>query len=352
MEFNGVIVFIVAISLLVAIHELGHLIVAKMFNVYCHEFAIGFGPKLFSKKGKETTYSLRAFPLGGFVAMAGEGENYEGMPDNIPFERTVKGIHPFKRILIMLAGIFMNIVLFVVFLMIIVGVQGVADTDNTTSTVGGVIEGYPAQKAGIQKDDKIVAVILNSRRIEVNSLNEINDAIGNTSGNYTYVVNRNNEELMFDITPQFDSASDRYLAGVQFIAPVKSVGFFENVQFTLAFGWQYFVAVLFAILNLFRGQGLENVGGPIAIMSMSNEVATQGIVSIMGFIAQLSMSLAVFNLIPIPVLDGGRVLLTLPELLTGKPLNKKTEELLIMASYILLLMFIVLIMIVDVGKFF
>lgn len=352
MEFSGILVFIVAISLLVAIHELGHLIVAKIFNVYCHEFAIGFGPKLFSKVGKETTYSLRAVPLGGFVAMAGEGETHEGMPEDIPLERTVKGIHPFKRILIMLAGIFMNIVLFVVLLMIIVGVQGVVDAENTTSTVGGVMEGYPAQKAGVLANDEVVAVIINEKRIDVSSLNEINEAIGNSSKSYTYVVNRNNEELMFDITPQYDSSSDRYLAGIQFIAPVKKVSFFENLQFTLAFGWQYFVAVLFAILNLFRGQGLDNIGGPIAIMSMSNEVANQGILSIMGFIAQLSMSLAVFNLIPIPALDGGRVLLTLPELLTGKPLNKKTEESLIMGSYILLLVFIAFIMVVDVRKFF
>ena len=110
-----IILFILLLSVIIIIHEFGHFIAAKLFNVYVQEFSIGMGPKLFSRKGKETEYSLRALPIGGFVAMAGDSsdEKIETQVDttNIPKERCLDSIHPLKRIIIMAAGIIMNFVL-------------------------------------------------------------------------------------------------------------------------------------------------------------------------------------------------------------------------------------------------
>ena len=104
----SILYFIFVLGLIVFVHELGHLIVAKAFNVYCKEFSLGFGPVVWSKQKEETQYSIRAIPLGGFVAMAGETD--QGIDESIPFDRTIKGIHPFKRILVMLAGIAFNFI--------------------------------------------------------------------------------------------------------------------------------------------------------------------------------------------------------------------------------------------------
>ena len=113
--------FALLLSVIVSIHEFGHLVAAKIFGVYCKEYSIGMGPKIFSKKGKETEYSIRALPLGGFVAMAGDNENaLETSVDttDIPFERTLPGIARWKRIIIMLAGIFMNMILAIFILLL------------------------------------------------------------------------------------------------------------------------------------------------------------------------------------------------------------------------------------------
>ena len=115
----NILVFATVMSVIVIVHELGHLLAAKSFGVYCKEFAVGMGPKIYSYQSKksETAYSLRVLPIGGFVAMAGEPGEAE--VENIPYERTINGIKPWKRLIVMLAGVFMNLVLaFLVFFMI------------------------------------------------------------------------------------------------------------------------------------------------------------------------------------------------------------------------------------------
>lgn len=134
----NILVFFVILGAIVLIHELGHFLTAKLFGVYCAEFSIGMGPKLFSKKKGETDYQIRALPIGGYVAMAGEAdqEDSELMKD-VPYERTLKGIKTWKKCIIMLAGVFMN---FVLALVLLIGIYSFVEVQTNTSKIGSVVK--------------------------------------------------------------------------------------------------------------------------------------------------------------------------------------------------------------------
>ena len=145
--------FIIMLGVIITIHECGHFIAAKSFHVYIPEFSIGMGPKLFQKQKGETKYTLRLLPIGGYVAMAGE----EGVEDfkDIPHERTIKGIHPLKQLVVMLAGVFMNMILALLIFFVVFSVMG---KSVATTKLNDVIVSSPAYNAGVEVGDTIVKV--------------------------------------------------------------------------------------------------------------------------------------------------------------------------------------------------
>ena len=149
--------FILILSVIIIVHELGHLIAAKKFNVYCKEFSIGMGPVVWQKQKGETAWSIRAFPIGGFVAMAGEEGEEEDTDEDIPFERTINGISPLKQIVVMGAGAFMNIVLAWLIFIGITAWQGAVSVPSKAivQTVAPIIL---AEKAGFQVGDEVVKI--------------------------------------------------------------------------------------------------------------------------------------------------------------------------------------------------
>ena len=154
-----IIVFLLILGSIIIIHEFGHFIAAKIFGVYCSHFSIGFGPKLWSKKGKETEYEIRALPFGGFVSMAGEEQSDEEELKDIPLERTLKGIKTYQKVIIFLAGVFMNFVLAVV---VTFGVNALSgQLPVQTAQVGQIIENSPAQQAGLETGDTIQELTIN-----------------------------------------------------------------------------------------------------------------------------------------------------------------------------------------------
>ena len=142
----NVLVFLLSLGSIIIIHELGHFLAAKFFGVYCGQFSIGFGPKIWSKKGKETEYEIRALPFGGFVAMAGEEnqEDNEEMQD-IPIERTLKGIKAYQKVIIFLAGVFMNFILAIVVLLSVNVFAGQLPVN--VAQVGTISQGSAAEKS-------------------------------------------------------------------------------------------------------------------------------------------------------------------------------------------------------------
>lgn len=327
--------FVIILGIIVFVHELGHLITAKIFGVYCKEFAIGMGPKVKSWKKGETLYSLRALPVGGFVAMAGEeGVDFEGIPES----RTIKGIAPLKRIIIMLAGIFMNILLaWVIFVGVFI-YQG-ARSLPPQPIIAGVISGSVAEAAGFLSGDEIVKVAFSDgTSIVPKDFYEVITYTQLYNDQMVFTVDRDGINRTISVTPVFNEEEGRYMIGLMLPQPViEELSFFGAVWA----GTEYIGTTITEIVNtlsrLVRGIGLNAISGPIGIYDVTDQQAQQGLLSLIVLTAILSVNVGIFNLLPIPLMDGGRVVITVAEMIIGKPINRQFEQALMTASVILVM---------------
>lgn len=351
----SIIYFILIMGLTVSLHELGHLLTAKMFGVYCYEYSVGMGPKLWSHQGKETEYSLRAFPLGGYVRMAGEESLEEG--DEIPKERQLSGIKPAKRIVVMLAGIITNILLaLILFSALFLAVGGYPEYPDTT--VKTVTAGMPAEAAGLQAGDKIVKITYDNGVV----INPVTfDEIGNYTQLYhskaTYVVQRGESTFETEITPEYNAQDGRYYLGVTMGEIVrKEVKWYNAPYYGLKYSLSMMKDIYTSLVNLLAGRGLENLSGPIGIYQVTDEVMSQSkslgeiLMNFVNIWALISLNVGVFNLIPIPAFDGGRVVLTLAEMILGHPVDKRLENILMYGSLLLILLLFGFVMYNDISK--
>ncbi len=356
-NYMNIIFFILALTAIISIHELGHLVTAKMFGVYCFEYSIGMGPKIYSKKFKETVFSIRAIPFGGYVAMAGETDNLEEYKKlygdvEIPFSRTLPGISKIKRIIVMLAGIFMNFVLAYIIIVGLLFSNGVYNK-SPEPVIKEVVAQMPAAEAGLKENDKITYLEFSDGTIIKNPKN-VNDVINYISykgGNVKITVLRNQKELTFDVNTVLKD--DRNMIGIVFVGP-------ETIRINLlnvwAYGFQTMIfmisSMLVGIYNLLRGIGLSDVSGPVGIYKLSAKALSYGFKTYLNLVALLSLNIGILNDLPIPALDGGRVMLVIVEAIIGKPVNKKLEKTLIVGSMMILLALILLVTISDVIKLF
>lgn len=353
----SIIYFLLILGVIILIHELGHLLTAKLFKVYCHEFSFGFGPKLLSKQGKETLYSIRALPFGGYVRMAGE-EKLEGDVE-VLVERTLNGISPYKRIVIMLSGIGMNIVLAITFFAILLTMAGYF-VKYPEPIIAEVTANSPAQEVGILAGDRIVQITFSDGVvIKPDTFSTIVQYLQAYNDEAQYIISRNEQQLTFSLTPRYDAQQDRYLLGVS----MNEIEYLPVNPFNaLYYGSLYTIEMtseIFSSLgNLIQGRGLQNLSGPVAIFQMTGETMSsaesfeEGVLYFLNIVAVLSLNVGIFNLMPIPMLDGGRVMLTAVEIIIGKPLSKKIEYALINASAILIMMLFVFILWNDIVKLF
>ncbi|HEY4537245.1 MAG TPA: RIP metalloprotease RseP [Erysipelothrix sp.] len=352
----NLIMFALVLGIIVMIHELGHLIAAKAFGVYCHEFAIGMGPKIasYKKPGGETKYSIRALPLGGYVAMAGEDVPADALDGvHVPLERTIDGIKPWKRLIVMLAGIFMNFVLaFLIF-------WGLLFAQGTVEPPAPIIEsvqaGYPAEKAGLMAGDEIIKMtFFDGKSLVPETFNDVLMALTTYEDRaVTLTVKRGSDTLDLELQPEYLAEENRYIIGV--IIPqgkVRELGLFEAAGTSVLQIKMIISQFFFLITRLVRGIGLDNVGGPIGIFEVTSQVRTQGFVFFLSLVAMLSVNLGVVNILPIPVMDGGRALLTIIEMILGRPINKKLENFIMNIGMMLLFALFIFIMYNDIRKKF
>lgn len=331
---------IVIFGLLIFIHELGHFLVAKRAGVLVYEFALGFGPKLFGFRRGDTDYSLRAVPLGGFVRMAGMDPNEEEVERHQSFQHK-----PLRtRMAVIFAGPFMNFVLAAVLFAAIFMIQGypVAST-----TVQEVMPGHPAETAGIEPGDRIVAI--DGR--EITNWDELANSIERNPGvPLVITVERSGHRQDISVTPE--RVDDRVLIGIVPQAALEKAGVIR----ALVGGVEYTVR-LTALIITFLGEMIFNqapldVGGPVRIVSEIGIAAQQGMVMLLNMAAFLSVNLGLFNLFPIPALDGSRLLFLGWEGITRRPISPEKEGAFHLVGFALLLMLIVVITYNDIRQLF
>lgn len=335
-------------GVIIFVHELGHFITAKLFKVRVNEFALGMGPKLISKKYGETEYSLRLVPIGGFVSMEGETEDSED-------ERSFKKIKVWKRIIICSAGVFMNFVLGLV-----VAVSLVLASSSpylTTTTIAEVKEG----ENKLMANDKILSVsgykIFSGEDISFGISRS--DPTGKTELielETEFVVLRDGKKVTLQNVRPFVRVTDEN--GEQedvisfYVYPEKktffsviSHGFFEAVS--------YIRTTYLGLFDLITGRvGIDGLGGIVKVGQVVGETSKLGAASFLRLAAMISVNIGVMNLLPIPALDGGRILLLAVEGIFRKPLKQKVEEALIAVSMILLIGLMIFVTIKDVVSIF
>ncbi len=355
---KNIVLFIILLSTIVSIHEFGHLLAAKLFGVYCKEYSIGMGPKLFSKKGKETEYCIRAFPIGGFVAMAGDTDNsLETQVDvtDLPVERTLTGIAKWKRIIVMLAGIFMNLILAILIYSLIILANGSYATSSKPQ-ISSIVEESPAFYSELREGDIVTTIGFdNGLSLNPASYSELIAFTSAYDGNgpWHLTVERDGQSMNIDVTPNYDEIEQRYLIGIGFsdvaIDYVKINIFncwkygFEYAMFIVRLTWSSF-------LSLFKGHNLNNLSGPVGIYNTVSEAASYGWEYYIQLIAMISINVGIVNALPLPIFDGGRVLLLIIEAIIRKPLSEKAQNMIMTASAALLLLLFVYITYNDISK--
>lgn len=329
-----IIAFLVVFGTVVFIHELGHFVVAKLNNIEVRSFMLGFGPKLIKYQGRETEYSLRLIPLGGAVVMVGEEEE-----DDSP--RSFSNKSPLQRISVFFAGPFMNFLLGFVLFVIILAVNGFSN-----NVLSGVQPGSPAEAAGLMAGDKIVAI--NDRKTD--SWEAVVSNIDKAKGEkMTFEVEREGDKLNLELEAFYNKEEKRYMVGI--------VSMHRNLGAAIPLSFQKVADISYQTLMFFpslikQPELIDQVSGPIGIATIVGEATELGIWHLVLLLAIISVNLGVFNLLPVPPLDGGKIFIYLFELIFRRPIGKKLETALSIIGLLLVLSLFLFVMKNDIFRLF
>ena len=348
-----VIAFLVVLSLLVLVHELGHFMMAKRFGVKVLEFGIGFGPRVLGARRGETEYSVNAIPLGGFVRMLGEESlSLRDVPRSQELGRSFAVKPRAQRALILLAGPAMNL-LVVPILLTIVFMMGVPEPDPAAANqvvIHDVVPGSPAQQAGLRPGD----IIESMDSQPVTSRDELQrltlDRLGQEA---TLTVRREGRSVTVTLTPRADPPPGQGAMGIQVEVPFTMVSYpvWEAIPRGISETLRmlgFFVAGLWQVVN---GLLQPDIVGPIGIAEMTGRAASRGLDVLLRLTAIISMNLAIFNLLPFPGLDGGRLLFVALETMRGRRImSPQREGLIHFIGIVILLTLIVLVSYNDIMR--
>ena len=397
----GIIFTIVILGLIVFLHELGHFATAKYFRMPVTEFAIGMGPKIFSLKKNETTYSIRILPLGGFVNIEGmqperfdlEAFKKEKMDEIIEelknetgnkyndneiedeifvdeVERRLSKVvekelkrqeniqkngffakSPFSRFVVLIAGVVMNFISALAVLFIMLSVAGMLSPKYSQAIVGGV-EQSSKVNGRLKVNDKILAI--NGKNIS--NWSEMTKRIGEISKNYknediALKILRDNKEITENVKLTYNKEAKGNILGVHLLSQKSTIG--ERVKISFSMFGDYFKMTLDGVRMLITGKvAMKEMTGPVGLPKIVGEAYGQGgIFAMLGVFVLISINIGIMNLLPIPALDGGRLIFVIPEFF-GIKVNKKIEEKIHMIGMIFLLVLMLVIVFFDVTKYF
>lgn len=336
---------IIMFGVLVMLHELGHFLAARATGVPVAEFAIGFGPKLFSRTGKKNgvIFSLRALPFGGYCRFYADDEG--GVPDN-PGAYSRQKI--WKRALISVGGPLFNMLVAVLALFLLFAAVGLW---SSTPVIGGLLDGLPAKEAGFEVGDRIVSVDGREVQSSADASQFITDAGENE---IQFVLERGGQEVNVSLTPRWSEADQRLMVGIQYqVVPYRfPIG--QSLQYSLETTAEMSGTIVQFLRDLiFKGEGVDNLSGPIGtVTAVKEQTQTGGIRSYLQLAALISVNVGLFNLLPIPGLDGSKLIFLLVEKIRGRRIPPEKESIVVLIGFALLLALMAVVMYQDIARLF
>lgn len=346
--------FVVVLGILIFFHELGHFLVAKYFGVKVLKFSLGFGYKLIGKKIGETEYMISTVPLGGYVKMLGENDDESESLTPAESERAFNHQPVLQRVAIVAAGPVFNL-LFA--LILFCGLFLISGNQVMTPEIGQIRPGSPAEKAGFKKGDTIISV--DGQMIE--SWPEIKRLVKDRAGeDLTMVLQRGETFLRLTVEPE--AAVEKNLFGEEVksaLIGIVAAGKFKKLELgpwqAIEEGFRKTGEVIsltcLTIVKLFqRVIPIKTLGGPILIGQLTGQLARENIAYLIPFMAVISINLAILNLLPVPILDGGVILFLLLELIIGKPISIRKRDLAQKFGLFLLIFLMVVVFYNDITR--
>ncbi|AMD95347.1 M50 family metallopeptidase [Leptotrichia sp. oral taxon 847] len=395
----SIILTLILLGIIILIHELGHFLTAKFFRMPVFEFAIGMGPKVFSRKKGETVYSIRALPLGGFVNIGGmqpeeldfenlKKEKIDEIAKKLKDEEEFKNVEfddekfvdevekrlnlvlkeekerqsyiskngfykksPFARFIVLIAGVVMNFVSAIIAIFIMLSITNMKPMVLTKAVVG-VVRNDSKVSGKLKINDKILEI--NGKKIQ--NWKEMTDEISKISKNYknediSLKILRNNREITQNVKLTYYNEAKSNLLGIQVLQKKLTLG--EKFHSTFYTFKEYFKMTLVGVKMLVTGKvALKDMTGPVGLPKIVNlAYSSGGLLALLGIFILISINIGIMNLLPIPALDGGRILFVLPEFI-GIKINKKIEEKIHIIGMIFLMILMLIIVFFDITKYF
>lgn len=335
-----IVITIIILGVLVLAHEWGHFIAARKIGIPVHEFSIGFGYKVFSTTRNGVEYSLRLLPLGGFVRMAGEEPGDQEDPGGYSKRR------PLEKMIVSFAGPFMNFVLAVLIFIYSFAFIGIPTASNEP-VIGKVLAGDPADMAGLQAGDRITAI--NDEAIT--SWKEVTTKLAATpeGQNVTLDIRRQGEEVEISVMPEMNVNTGVPAIGIMSSVDYEKQGILKSIGFGVQQTYQLTVLLLGGLWMMITG-GVSpgEIAGPVGITMLVGEAAQVGVVFLLSFVAFLSINLGILNLLPIPALDGSRIVFAGVEAVRRKPIEPEREGFIHWLGFLFLMLLIAIVTYNDI----
>lgn len=343
------ILFILILGSIVFVHEFGHFMMAKLNGVYVYEFAIGMGPKIWSKKGKETEYTLRAIPIGGFCMMAGEDLEDDDLK-KIPKEKRLQAKKPWQRFLIMFFGAGNNFICAVLLLFLIGLIWGGSSMEPVVTSV---VKNSAAATSGIEAGDRILEI--NGHSISTTDDISLYLAIANPEEASDIKVRKENKKVeTYSVQPKKKKVDGEttYQYGIGMQQDVEK-GILPALEFTGKKTISIFKQMAVTVGYLFTGGiSISQLSGPVGIFSVVGDQSSAGIMNILYLVAFLSINVGFINLLPIPAFDGGHILFIIIEKIKGSPVKPETENMIHTVGLFLLMLLMIVITFNDILRLF
>ncbi len=336
---------VIMFGVLIFLHEFGHYLTARLVGISVEEFAIGFGPKLVGHTSRKTgiRYTLRLFLLGGFCRFFDEGYEEKNLSD--PSKNGYRSAAPWRRFLVCVSGPAMNIVFALILFVVLFSCVGLL---SVSTVIDDVIPGYPADRAGIEHGDRIIAVDGEQNP----TAQTVSNAIGEGRKPVNLVLQRGEEQIELELLPIWIEEENRPMIGIIYATEAIRIPIWEAIPAAFQNVGNVSTQIVAAIRNIItRGEGLENVTGPVgSVAIISSETQTGGLRAYIMLAAVISVNLGIFNMLPVPGLDGSKIIFILYEKLTGKPIKPEREGMIVLIGMVLLIVLMIAVMYKDIMR--